>query len=163
MQSPLCKKLFYFTCKNEFILCRTLKLFLFAEELFPFSKRFANIYLFYVTWIPIVFPKIDIYYTFWPITHKLFTKEGGCLPTPFNFAWINCWLFRYVRTVPNPFEEFNWIPESLRLRYPASFTLILAWTPKLTVYFFKNNNLLLNVSNISPLFSEETRPLKYNL
>lgn len=65
MQSPLCRKLFSLTCKNEFTLCLTLKLFLpTVPVLCCCSNLFANISLFYDTWIPTLLPNTEISSTF---------------------------------------------------------------------------------------------------
>lgn len=108
MQSPLCKKLFSFTCKNEFTLWRTLKVFLIAFG----SCRLPNIYLFSETWIPTVVPKTEISSTFWPITHKLLGPKfiGFVRGKPESFDEIKgfcCWEFLSVSTFPNPFNEQN--------------------------------------------------------
>lgn len=110
MQSPLCKKLFSFTCKNVFTLWRTLNVFLIAFG--SCCCLLLNIYLFYETWMPTVVPNTEISYTFWPITHKLFTPKfnGFVNGKPFSFDAINgfyCKLFLYVSTLPKPFDEPN--------------------------------------------------------
>lgn len=60
IQSPLCKKLFYLTCKYELTFWRTLKVFLTVL----ISHLLPKIYLFYETWIPTVKPNTEISSTF---------------------------------------------------------------------------------------------------
>ena len=141
MQSPRCRKLFSFTCKNEFTLCLTLKLFLPVLEgmLFCWSNLFAKIYLFYDTWMPTLLPNTDIYYTFCPITHKLLGPIFSGLPpgNPLSLAYNSfscCWLFLSVNILPNPLDGNIWPPESLLLIIDDS--LRLTWIPKLKVSFF---------------------------
>lgn len=113
IQSPLCKKLFSFTCKNELTLWRTLKVFLIALG----SLRLVNISLFYETWIPTVVPKTEISSTFCPITHKLLGPKfiGFVSGKPVNFDEISgfcCCPFLSVKTFPKLLNDPN-CPESL--------------------------------------------------
>lgn len=142
MQSPRCKKLFSFTCKNELTLCRTLKLFLFSDPaMLCWSTRLANISLFSDTWMPTLFPNTDISSTFWPITHKLFGPIFTGFPAgnPASFADNSfsccCWLHLSVKMFadPSPLDVLICDPESLLLKVLIS--LIFTCTPKLNVSF----------------------------
>lgn len=164
MQSPLCKKLFSFTCKKEFTLWRTLKFFL---PPFP-SCLLLKISLFYDTWIPTFVPKIEISYTFWPITHNLFGPKCIALVTgnPLNFEVINeigCCPFLSVKTCPSPFSDHK-CPESLLAMLKESTKFI--WTPNDLNSFFGMLHLFKLFGSMLfylTRFKKDNLPLKYSL
>lgn len=161
IQSPLCKKLFYFTCKYELTFWRTLKVFLTVL----ISHLLPKIYLFSETWIPTVVPKTEISSTFWPITHKLFGPKLICLVKgkPVSFDEINgfgCWPFLSVKTFPNPFDESN-CPESLLVIGYVSTKL--AWITKDLYSFLCWLELIVSKFFYLTFLKTDSLPLKYYL